>query len=65
MDIRLGNHRVRNIVDFGSSWTERQALLDALEDMVARMSNLADRVMFDEVVGDEATHDKTSQMSSR
>lgn len=53
MDIRLGNYRDGKIVDFGSSWTAPHALLDALDDRGARVSKLADRVMFDEMVRDE------------
>lgn len=53
MDIRLDNYRDGRIVDFGSSWTEPHALLDALGDTAAEDSKLADRVMFDQMVRDE------------
>lgn len=53
MGIRLGNHRDGKIVDFGTSWMEPYELLDALDDRGARVSKLADRVVFDKMVRDK------------
>lgn len=53
MDIHLDNFRNGQLVDFGSSWTEPHALLDAQHDRAARESKLADLVKFDEMVEDE------------
>lgn len=53
MDIRIDNFRDGKIVDFGSSWTEPHALLDALDDEAAEEHRLTDRVMFDEMVEQE------------
>jgi hypothetical protein len=54
LDIRLDNYRDGQMVDFGSSWTEPHDILNALDDRAARGSRITDRVLFDQMVRDEA-----------
>lgn len=52
-DIRLDNFRDGQLVDFGTSWTEPHALLDALDEQAASGFRLADKVQFDRMLTDE------------
>lgn len=52
-DIRLENFRDGKIVDFGTSWTEPHALLNALDEEAANGFRLADKVQFDRMVKNE------------
>ncbi|KAM0440767.1 hypothetical protein ACHAPT_000068 [Fusarium lateritium] len=52
-DIRIDNFRGGKLVDFGSSWTEPHALLDALGAQDIRDNKAADLALFDEMIEDE------------
>ncbi|KAJ4328225.1 hypothetical protein N0V84_001265 [Fusarium piperis] len=52
-DIRVDNFRNGQLVDFGSSWTEPHALMDALSARDVRGQKASDLALFDDMIEEE------------
>ncbi|KAK2593437.1 hypothetical protein QQS21_008854 [Conoideocrella luteorostrata] len=52
-DIHLNNYKDGKIIDFGSSWTEPNPLLDAWGKITNWLEKMGDRIRFDEMVTKE------------
>ncbi|RSL50251.1 hypothetical protein CEP54_012019 [Fusarium duplospermum] len=57
-DIRIDNFRNGQLVDFGSSWTEPHALMDALGAQDVSDHKVADLALFDEMIEEEEIETK-------
>lgn len=66
MDIHLDNFRDGKLVDFGSSWTQPHAFLDALESQhppTAATFRETDRAKFDHMIEDENIPDPKGSLT--